>query len=170
MSQIGMFFGTTTGKTAEAAEKIQEAFGGESVVTLIEIPDAEEGDFTSYPYILIGCPTWDIGELQSDWDTYFPNLDSIDFSGKKVAYFGTGDQVGYADNFMDAIGIIEAKIRERGGQTVGHWSTDGYDFDASKADRGGQFCGLALDEDNQPELSDERIEAWVAQVKSEFGL
>jgi len=170
MSQIAMFFGTTTGKTAEAAEKIQEAFGGESVVTLIEIPDAEEADFASYPYLLIGCPTWDIGELQSDWDTYFPSLDSIDFSGKKVAYFGTGDQVGYADNFMDAIGIIETKISEKGGQTVGHWSTDGYDFDGSKADRGGKFCGLALDEDNQPELSDERIEAWVAQVKSELGL
>lgn len=170
MSQIGMFFGTTTGKTAEAAEKIQDAFGGESVVTLIEIPDAEEGDFASYPYLLIGCPTWDIGELQSDWDAYFPNLDRIDFSGKKVAYFGTGDQVGYADNFMDAIGIIEAKISERGGQTVGHWSTDGYEFDGSKADRGGKFCGLALDEDNQPELSDERIEAWVAQVKSEYGI
>ncbi len=170
MSQIGMFFGTTTGKTAEAAEKIQEVFGGEDVVTLIEILDAENEDFSSYPYLLIGCPTWDIGELQSDWDAFFPNLDSIDFSGKKVAYFGTGDQIGYADNFMDAIGMIEAKITEKGGQTVGYWSTEGYQFDGSKADRGGKFCGLALDEDNQPELSDERIEAWVAQVKAEFGL
>lgn len=170
MSQIGMFYGTTTGKTAEAAEKIQEAFGGEDVVTLIEIPDAENDDFSSYNFLLIGSPTWDIGELQSDWDAFFPNLDSIDFSGKKVAYFGTGDQVGYADNYMDAIGMIEAKISEKGGQTVGYWSTDGYEFDGSKADRGGKFCGLALDEDNQSELSDERIEAWVAQVKTEFGI
>jgi flavodoxin I len=170
MSQIGMFFGTTTGKTAEAAEKIQEAFGGEEVVTLIEIPDAEAGDFVNYPYLIIGCPTWDIGELQSDWEAFFPNLDQIDFSGKKIAYFGTGDQIGYADNYMDAIGIIEAKITEKGGKTVGYWSTEGYQFDSSKAVRGNQFCGLALDEDNQPELSDERIAAWVAQVKPEFGL
>ncbi|NJN38975.1 MAG: flavodoxin FldA [Acaryochloridaceae cyanobacterium CSU_3_4] len=170
MSQIGMFFGTTTGKTAEAAERIQEAFGGEDIVTLIEIPDAEAGDFANYPYLLIGCPTWDIGELQSDWEAFFPNLDQIDFSGKKIAYFGTGDQIGYADNYMDAIGIIEAKITEKGGKTVGYWSTEGYQFDGSKAVRGNQFCGLALDEDNQSELSDERIAAWVAQVKSEFGL
>ncbi|NJK30096.1 MAG: flavodoxin FldA [Acaryochloris sp. SU_5_25] len=170
MSQIGMFFGTTTGKTAEAAEKIQEAFGGEEVVTLIEIPDAETGDFANYSYLLIGCPTWDIGELQSDWEAFFPNLDQIDFSGKKIAYFGTGDQIGYADNYMDAIGIIEAKITEKGGKTVGYWSMEGYQFDGSKAVRGNQFCGLALDEDNQPELSDERIAAWVAQVRSEFGL
>lgn len=41
---------------------------------------------------------------------------------KKIAYFGCGDQVGYADNFVDAIGILEAKITERGGKTIGYWS------------------------------------------------
>ncbi|MFQ4145251.1 flavodoxin FldA [Chlorogloeopsis sp. ULAP02] len=170
MSQIGLFFGTTTGKTESVAEIIQKEFGGENVVTLHNIIDVDDSDFEDYQYLIIGCPTWNIGELQSDWEGYFPELDNIDFSGKKVAYFGTGDQVGYADNFQDAIGILEEKITELGGTTVGYWSKDGYDFNESKALRNGKFVGLALDEDNQSDLTDERIKAWVAQLKREFGL
>ncbi|NMG07083.1 flavodoxin FldA [Brasilonema sp. UFV-L1] len=171
MSKIGLFFGSTTGKTESIAEDIQKEFGGASVVTLHNIIDAENSDFADYQYIIIGCPTWDVGELQSDWDGYFnEELDNIDFTGKKVAYFGTGDQVGYADNFQDAIGILEEKITERGGTTVGYWSTDGYDFSDSKALRDGKFVGLAIDEDNQSDLTGKRIKAWVAQLKKEFGV
>jgi flavodoxin I len=170
MSKIGLFFGTTTGKTELVAETIQKEFGGEDVVTLHNIIDAEEDDFADYQYLIIGCPTWNIGELQSDWDGYFPELDNIDFSGKKVAYFGTGDQIGYADNFQDAMGILEEKITELGGTTVGYWSTDGYDFNESKAVKNGKFVGLALDEDNQSDLTDERIKAWVTALKKEFAL
>ncbi len=170
MSMIGLFFGTTTGKTEDVAERIQKEFGGEDVVTLHNIMDADDSDFADYQYLIIGCPTWNIGELQSDWEGYFPELDDIDFSGKKVAYFGTGDQIGYSDNFQDAMGILEEKISELGGTTVGYCSTDGYDFNESKALRNGKFVGLAVDEDNQSDLTDERVKAWVAQLKREFGL
>jgi flavodoxin I len=170
MSKIGLFYGSTTGKTEEAAERIQAAFGGDDVVTIYEISDVEDSEFEQYDNIIIACPTWDIGELQSDWEGYYPELDDLDFSGKKVAYFGTGDQIGYADNFQDAMGILEAKISELGGKTIGYWSTEGYDFNESKAVKDGKFVGLALDEDNQSELTDERISAWVNQLKSEFGV
>ena len=168
MSNIGLFYGTTTGKTEFAAEMIQKEFG--DAVTLHNITDVDDSDFEEYQNIIIACPTWDIGELQSDWDGYFPDLDDIDFSGKKVAYFGTGDQIGYSDNFQDAMGILEEKITERGGTTVGYWSADGYEFNESKALKDGKFVGLALDEDNQPDLTDKRIKAWVAQLKKEFGV
>ena len=170
MSQIGLFFGTTTGKTESVAETIQKEFGGEDVVTLHNIADVEDNEFADYQYLIIGCPTWDVGELQSDWEGYFTELDDIDFSGKKVAYFGTGDQRGYPDNFQDAIGILSDKITERGGTTVGYWSTDGYDFNESKALRNGKFLGLAIDEDNQSDLTDKRIKAWVVELKKEFGI
>ena len=170
MSQIGLFFGTTTGKTESVAETIQKEFCGEDVVTLHNIADVEDNDFADYQYLIIGCPTWNIGDLQSDWEGYFTELDDIDFSGKKVAYFGTGDQRGYPDNFQDAIGILSDKITERGGTTVGYWSTDGYDFNESKALRNGKFLGLALDEDNQSDLTDKRIKAWVVELKKEFGI
>ena len=172
MSTIGLFYGSTTGKTADVAEKIQEAFGGDSVVTLYEISDIQPSEFDSYEYIIIGCPTWDIGELQADWLGFYEDgeLDNAQFSGKKVAYFGTGDQSGYPENFQDAMGILEEKISGLGGKTVGNWSTDGYDFEASKGVKNGKFVGLALDEDNQDELTDERISKWVSQLKSEFGI
>jgi len=170
MAIIGLFFGTQTGNTQTEAEIIQKEFGGEDVVTLNDISQAEPNDFKNYSYIIIGCPTWNIGELQSDWENFSDELDSIDFSGKKVAYFGAGDQVGYPDSFQDAIGILSEKISEQGGETVGYWSIDGYEFSESKAVRDGKFVGLALDEDNQSDLTNERIKTWVAQLKQEFGL
>ena len=33
--------------------------------------------------------------------------------------------------------------------------------------RGDKFVGCAFDEDNQPELSEERAKNWVAQIKGE---
>ncbi|NEO93323.1 MAG: flavodoxin FldA [Moorea sp. SIO3G5] len=171
MSKIGLFVGSQTGKTEAAAEEIQAGLGGDDVVTIHKIEDTENSDFDKYENIIIGCPTWDIGELQADWDGYFEELDNINFSGKKIAYFGTGDQEGYPDNFMDAIGIIEAKISELGGTTVGQWpKTEEYEFNESKALKNGKFIGLALDDDNQSELTEQRIKTWVTQLKQEFGV
>lgn len=167
--KIGLFYGTQTGKTESAAEMIRDAFGGD-VVTLHDMAQAEVADFDEYECLIVGCPTWNIGELQSDWEGIYPELDDVDFNGKKVAYFGTGDQIGYADNFQDAIGILEEKISQQGGTTVGYWPNEGYDFSDSKALRNGKFCGLALDDDNQSDLTEERIQAWVTQLKTEFGL
>ncbi|MBW4622309.1 MAG: flavodoxin FldA [Cyanosarcina radialis HA8281-LM2] len=171
MSKIGLFYGTQTGYTQTAGEMIQKEFGGESIVEAYDISKVEPSDFDRYDKIIIGCPTWNIGQLQEDWDSFYEDeLNNIDFSGKKVAYFGEGDRNGYADSFQDAMGTLEEKISELGGETVGYWSTDGYDFSESKAVRNGKFVGLALDEDNQSDLTEERIKAWVAQLKQEFGI
>lgn len=170
MTKFALFYGTQTGYTQTASEIIQKEFGGDSFVTLTDISKAESSDFEGYEYIIIGCPTWNVGELQRDWEDFYEQLDSIDFSGKKVAYFGEGDQVAYPDTFQDAMGILEEKISELGGETVGYWSTDSYEFTDSKAVRDGKFVGLALDEDNQSQLSNERIKTWVFQLKQEFAL
>lgn len=170
MAKVGLFYGTQTSNTQTEAETIQKEFGGDSVVDLIDISRAEASDFNTYDYIIIGCPTWNVGELQDDWDNYYEELDNIDLTGKKVAYFGAGDQVGYPDTFQDAIGILEEKISELGGETVGYWSTEGYEFSDSKALHDGKFIGLALDEDNQSDLTEKRIKAWVAQLKQELGI
>jgi flavodoxin I len=171
MAKIGLFYGSTTGKTQSTAEMIRDEFGGESAVTLHDVSEVTDGsEFNGYQYLIIGCPTWDIGELQADWQGYYDELDSLSFSGKKIAYFGTGDQIGYSENFQDAMGILEEKLSQLGGQTVGNWSTDGYDFEASKAVKNGKFIGLALDEDNQGELTEKRIKQWVTQLKQEFGI
>lgn len=170
MAKIGLFYGTQTGNTETIAEALQAELGGDSVVDLHNIADIDIEDLGNYECVIIGCPTWNIGELQSDWDAVYDELDDLDFSDKKVAYFGAGDQVGYSDNFQDAMGMLEEKIAGLGGQTVGHWPADGYEFDESKALRDGKFVGLALDEDNQPEMTEERVSKWAAQLKAEFGV
>ena len=169
MAKIGLFFGTQTGNTESAAEAIQTEFG-DDVVDVKDVADIAIEELNDYEYLIIGCPTWNVGELQGDWDGLFEDLDNVNFTGKKVAYFGAGDQVGYSDNFQDAMGMLEEKISGLGGTTVGYWPTEGYDHTESKAERNGKFVGLALDEDNQPELTDDRIKAWVTQLKSEFGV
>lgn len=168
MAKIGLFYGTQTGTTEVLAEQIQEAFGGVTALTLHDVADSTPDDFALYDCLILGCPTWNIGELQSDWEGIYGQLDEVSFAGKKVAYFGAGDQVGYAENFQDAIGILEAKISSLRGKTVGTWPTEGYDFNESKAVRGDRFVGLAIDEDNQADLTDDRINAWVTQLKTEF--
>ncbi|XWK87865.1 MAG: flavodoxin FldA [Phormidium sp.] len=170
MAKLGLFYGTQTGNTETIAELIQKELGGDGVVDLHDISSSEAGEFDDYECIIIGCPTWNVGELQADWEGFYDELENIDFNGKKVAYFGAGDQIGYADNFQDAIGILEKKIASLGGKTVGYWPTDGYDFNESKAVRNGKFVGLAIDEDNQSDLTDSRVKTWVSQLKREFGL
>lgn len=171
MAKIGLFYGTQTGNTETIAEAIQSSLGGESVVAVMDICQASSEDLSSYEYLIIGCPTWNVGELQSDWESFYEEeLDNVDFQGKKVAYFGVGDQIGYSDNFQDAMGILEEKITKLGGKTVGLWPTTGYDFDESKAVKNNQFVGLALDEDNQGDLTKERIEKWTSQLKLSFGI
>ena len=167
--KIGLFYGTTTGKTEAVAEAIRDAFD-DVTIDYNDISKVDIEELNEYDCLIIGCPTWDIGELQSDWESVFSELDDIDFTGKLVAYFGTGDQLGYGDTFQDAMGILEEKITELGGNTVGYTDAEGYDFNDSKALHDGKFCGLALDEDNQPELTETRILAWVAQLKIEFGV
>ncbi|WP_024545754.1 flavodoxin FldA [Picosynechococcus sp. NKBG15041c] len=170
MAKIGLFFGTQTGNTEAIAEAIQAEFGGSDIVTLFDVAEVDTEALKDFDQLIIGCPTWNVGEMQSDWEALYDDLDQVDFSGKTVAYFGAGDQVGYADNFQDAMGILEAKISSLGGKTVGQWPTTGYEHSESKAERDGQFVGLAIDEDNQPELTETRIQEWVAQLKVAFGL
>ena len=68
------------------------------------------------------------------------------------------------------MGILEEKITGLGGTTIGSWSTEGYDHEDSKAVKDGKFVGLALDDDNQSDLTDGRIKEWVKQLKTEFGI
>jgi flavodoxin I len=176
MTKVGLFYGTQTESTQTEAEVIRKEFGGDSVIELIDVSKSEISDFDRFEYIIIGCPTWNVGQLQSDWKTFYDELDEIDFTGKKVAYFGPRDHVGYSDSFkrtspsFEAVGILEERISKHGGTTVGYWPAEGYEFTESKGFRDGKFIGLPLDEANESNLTDGRIKTWVAQLKKEFGL
>lgn len=164
--KIGLFWGSDTGMTEEIVSVLLDLLTNDEVDN-INVFDASVDKFAPYEYLLLGLSTWYDGELQSDWDEFFEQFQTIDFTGKKVALFGLGDQEGYAEFFVDGIGIIGEVVERQGGTLFGLWSKDGYTYEASKAERDGKLLGLAIDEDNQPEKTDARLEAWVQQLQAE---
>ena len=131
---------------------------------LVNAADASPDDFSSADRIILGTSTWGVGDLQDDWEGQMGLFDDLDLSGKKAAVFGLGDQEGYPDSFVDGMGILAEKLSEKGALLVGLWPLDGYEFDDSRAVKDGQFVGLALDEDNQSDLTDQRISDWIAAL------
>ena len=95
-------------------------------------------------------------------------MKQLNLKGKKAAFFGTGDQSCYSDTYVDALGILFEAIEETGAEIIGSWSTEGYTHTGSRAVKGGLFVGLALDEDNQPEKSGDRIRKWIAGIKDQL--
>lgn len=171
VATVGLFFGSDEGNSERIAYRIQKRFGAD-VVDVLDIADVTQLDFAHYKKIILGIPTWDFGQIQSDWEEFWSDISAVDFSGKVVAFFGLGDQFGYGDYFLDAMGMLHDVVIQTGPEIVGHWPTEGYEFAASKAEipRVGKFIGLALDEDQQEHLTAERLNRWCAQIHTEFGL
>lgn len=167
MSKIGLFYASSTGKTEDVAIKIKENMAGLDI-DLQNVSDCVDDAMKNYDLLIFGVSTWGEGELQDDWEEYIVNLNEESLMSKTVAIFGLGDQEEYCDNFLDAMGIIYDKVIQSGATVVGSWPTDGYDFDASRAVRDGEFVGLGLDEDNQFDLSNERIIAWIELITPYF--
>ncbi|OLQ75265.1 flavodoxin [Photobacterium proteolyticum] len=157
MTNIGIFFASDTGNTEKVAEKIAARLELETN----DIAGCSNEVFDDYDLLILGTPTANYGEMQPDWDCFVPELEDADLSGKKVALFGLGDQVDYPDSFQDAMGDLADLIVEAGGEIIGQWPTDGYEFNDSRAVKDDKFVGLALDEDRQPELTDDRIAIWL---------
>ncbi len=170
MSKIGLFYGSDTGNTELVAEEIYRLFGHDSLKSH-DIGLTSKKDLQKFDQLIIGVSTWYKGELQSDWDAFYKTFKKINFKGKKVAFYGLGDQIVYADYFIDGVGILAKVVKKNGGEIVGKWSTKGYMHQHSKAEKiKGWFLGLALDEENQPELTHQRIAKWTSQLMEEFRL
>lgn len=171
MALVGLFFGSDEGNTENVAQRIVRRLG-EELVDVHDIADVTQLEFADYDKILLGIPTWDFGQIQSDWEEFWDDVSEVDFSGKTVALFGLGDQFGYGDYFLDAMGMLYDVLVARGATVVGFWPVDGYEFDASKAlsKDAKYFVGLAIDEDQQEEMTSARLNLWCQQVAQEFEL
>ena len=158
-----IFYASSTGNTSSVAKMISENLGG---VEMFDLASDEVTKINEYDKVIIGASTWGEGELQDDWEEAWDEFSDISFEGKTVALFGLGDQEGYGDEFLDAMGIIHDKVVESGASIIGNWSVEGYDFDESKAVQDGEFVGLAIDEDNQDDLTEQRVTQWCEQIKN----
>ncbi|MCG8412027.1 MAG: flavodoxin [Bacteroidales bacterium] len=172
MKKIGLFYGPMGGSTERVAKKIATVLGNENV-DLIPVKESKFTDIDKYENIIfgistIGKETWESDKSANDWDVFFPEIEKADYTNKIIAIFGLGDQITYDLHFVDSIGILSEKIISKGAQIIGQVDTDGYDFRESKAIVDGKFIGLPVNEDFEPELTDERINNWINQIKNKF--
>lgn len=178
MAKIGIFFGTSTGNTRKIAKSIKKRFDDDTLAAPVNINRASPEDIAGYDFLIFGTPTLGDGQLpgksadleEESWEEALEKLADVDFTGKTIALYGLGDQKTYATEFVNALIEIYDFVVDRGGKIVGEWPTDGYSFKTSEAVLDGKFVGLVLDQDNQSDLTESRLEAWLGQIAPIFGL
>ncbi len=167
MKKTGVFYGSSSGNTKSAAGMIANKLGIDKN-NVHDISGATPEQLQEYDILILGSSTWGYGDLQDDWEVFADKLQKMDLSDKKVALFGTGDSSSYPETFCDAIGILAEATEKAGATLIGKGrEASEYSFDESRAANGDILLGLPLDEDNEPEKTNERISRWVEQLKAE---
>ncbi len=159
------------GNTEKAARIIKETFGDDA--DLFDIKSFNTDDLDKYDLVITGASTigaenWEDASNDNEWNRFGIEARKKDFTGKYVAFFGLGDQVLYPNHFVDVLGVFQEEFSKVGAKIIGRWPTEGYRFTDSDGAENGMFYGLALDEDNESDLTRERVEKWVAQLKKEM--
>ncbi|KAK7248703.1 Flavodoxin [Aureococcus anophagefferens] len=167
-ANVGLYFSTMSGNTERIAGYISDQTGASPE----GVAGVTAADLEACDSIIVGAPTWNTGadDMRSgtDIDSWlYDVLPSADLKGKKVALFGCGDQAGYSGNFCDSVGELYDCFTARGATVVGFTSQDDYEHYESKAVRDDMFCGLLCDEQNQMDMSEQRVADWVEQLKGE---
>ncbi len=172
MNKIGLFYGPQKGSVETIAFKIEKMLGAD-MVDLVPVNSASAKDVEAYTNIIFGISTigshvWARQTPSADWDNFLPELEKINYTNKVVALYGLGDSVTYTLHFVDSLGILGKKLLGLGANIVGRCPVTDYDFEDSEAVIDGEFIGLPLDEDFEPEKSETRIKSWLDGILSEF--
>ena len=169
--KIGLIYGSDTGFTEDVGGRIARRFSALGCsVEVMEVVTYDSKKIESYDFVIMGIPTWDFGGIQSDWERSESKILETNLKGTVIALYGLGDQENYSEWFLDAMGWLHERVLEAGASVIGRWSAEEYDYVASLAtnDDDTEFCGLAIDEHCQSELTDSRLDEWVAQVVGEL--
>lgn len=164
MKKIGIIYGSSTGTCQNIAEIIAEKLGV-SKKDVIDAGKIKKEQVEQYEVLLLGTSTWGDGELQDDWYDGIKELKAAKLKGMIIALFGCGDSESYCDTFCDAIGDLYEDLQSEGCIFIGQVSADQYSFSSSKAVIDNQFVGLALDEINEDDKTNARIDAWISDLK-----
>ena len=172
MSKIGLFYGPKGGNVERVAKLIAEKIGADRI-EVHNVRDIEADVLAQYSNIIMGISTlgkhtWSSNSTGNDWDIFFPKLNGIDLKGKKVALFGLGDHIAYADFFVDTLGDLAESISTTGAEMIGQVSEEGYEFNDSRAFQDGKFVGLPIDEDFEDDMTEERVDNWLKLILPEF--
>ena len=158
MSKTIVVYGSSTGTCESIAQTLGEKLGADVIdVAKLTVADVQGAD-----NLVLGTSTWGAGEMQDDWYDGVKVLKEAGLSGKKVAVFGCGDSSSYSDTFCGGMKELYDAAKEAGATMVGDdVPTDGYTYDDSDSVVDGHFIGLALDDVNEDDKTESRIEAWI---------
>lgn len=166
MSKIAILYGSSAGNTASIANRIKDMF--DSTADVFNVENVSIKAVQPYQYLILGTSTTGIGDLQEDWEYFLPKFSAeMDFTDKKVAIFGLGDSASFSDSFAESIYIVHDELKDKV-KIVGETPDEGYTYDDSLAVVDGKWLGLAIDEDNEYDETEERLKKWVEQLKKEF--
>lgn len=164
MKNICVIYGSSTGTCQGLAEKIGQQLSVQDD-GIIDVQNLSADVVNKYDVLILGTSTWGAGEMQDDWYDGVKVLKQAGLQGKTVAVFGCGDSESYSDTFCGGMAELYNAAKDAGATMMGEVATDGYNFDDSEAVVDGKFVGLALDEVNEDDKTDSRIEAWVEELK-----
>ena len=162
MKNTLIVFGSTTGNCEDYAHRIAKQLG---VADVKNIADMTAADFDNYDNLILGTSTWGAGDVQDDWYSGIELLKKLDMSNRTVALFGCGESGSFPDTFCGGMAELYNAAKEAGATMIGQVPADGYTYDDSEAVVDGKFLGLALDEVNEDDKSDERIDAWIDELR-----
>jgi flavodoxin I len=167
MKKTYVIYGSSTGICEDIASRIGEKLGlsGNDVINVAQLNAKQVNEATN---LILGTSTWGAGDFQDDWYDGLKTLQECDLKGKTVALFGCGDSESYSDTFCGGMSELYKGLKDKGVRFIGPVPTTGYTYDDSESVIDGKFVGLALDEVNESDKTDERIDAWIKQIKPEL--
>lgn len=163
--KIGIFYGSTTGTTADVARMIAEKAGVQAA-DVHDVADTAPSVLGDYDLIFVGSSTWGAGDVQDDMASFLDGVKSLSLRGHSVAVFGCGDDT-MRDTFCNAVGEIYKCFESTGARMTGHFNALGYDYEETGAQIGDEIVGLVLDQNNHQDLTQKRVDEWVAKVMKE---
>jgi flavodoxin I len=167
MSDIGMFYASSTGNCQTVAMLISKEFSP-FTVDVFDVMHTTGEIMIPYKFLIFGIPTWDKYRIHEDWKGILPTIPYSQLGNKKIAMYGLGDQKIFPDNFADGLGLLYTIFAKSNAKIIGSWPASGYNFRRSLALRKDHFIGLVLDEDIQMELTPGRVKEWVKSLKQEL--
>ena len=162
MKKIVIIYGSSTGTTQAVAEAIASRL---DVKDVFDVATITKGQVEPYDVLILGTSTWGDGELQDDWNDGINVIKSVNLAGKDVALFGCGDSMAYSDTFCNGMHLLKEELEGTGCNFIGGIPADGYSYSDSTAVEEGEFIGAAIDDNNEPEKTGERIDTWLASFK-----
>lgn len=176
MDKVGIFFGTETGTTRLVAKKLHKMFGTDLADKPVNVNRIKPEELLQYDALILGTPSYGVGDipglsagcLERNWEEFLAEFGEPDLSGKRIAMFGLGAQERYAERFASSLIMLFKVFEGLGAEMIGEWPVEGYTFDHSASVVDGKFVGLVIDQRTQGMHTDDRLKAWVEQVKPQL--